>query len=589
MDYRHELLINVLDRLRSEAPSSYSSYHSEKPDEIQRARSKSLIHLFLLVKFGLADFEQRHSHITDGSDDGGVDAYYFDEPRKMLYLFQSKFRSDGASRSDIIAEDLVKMEIRRILSGEQVYLDRVGNGKEFNGKIKQLQEKWRKLPDPARWTYKVVFIGGSPKYNDDQIRRILDLNPSELFEFYDLPKIYESLLFPFCSSSYYDPDEITIELNLLNKDQSVLKQAVNTQQGEFQVRVVFVPVEEIGRVLLKYKNAILKYNPRNYLSLSRNKVNKAIMSGIINSNANDFAIYNNGITMLCKEFKISETTGRENRGQVILERPQIINGGQTAYVLSAIYDDTTKRKLMKGKEVLLRAIVIPPDINDAEIREFISGISNATNQQTKVTEADRRSNDEVMISIQNNIFKEYGFLVERKKGEYYVAIKQGYVDNDRVIDRVTLLQAYWAFQGHPSEARSGRSRLFHDKQFKKIVGTGSDYKNMLLAAIVFSRLQSESNSDREWSNGLRYGKLAIVAAFKHYINTEIHGQVNEMQDEIDKILSRIKQEWVRYEKWVQKQSHNSSYSRLDGFDYDNYYKGKTLNNDIKEYYKNISK
>ncbi len=587
MDYRHKLLINVLDRLRNEAPNHYRSYHSEDYEGTQRARSKALIHLYLLVKFGETDFEARHNFITDGPDDGGVDAYYFDERRKILYLVQSKFRENVVTRRSILAEELIKMEVGAILQGSTTYYDRAGNKREFNEKIKRLQEKWSRLPDQARYIYKIVILGGAQKYNDHQIRRLLGLGENEPFEFYDYERIYEEILFPFCASDFYDPEEIVIELNLQNKEQSVLRQTVKTQQGEFQVRVVFVPVEEIGRVLSKYKNAILKFNPRNYLSLSRNQVNKAIRDGILNSNTNDFAIYNNGITMLCSEFMISETTGRKNRGQVILEKPQIINGGQTAYVLSEIYEDASKRNLMKGKEVLLRAIVIPSDLDDKSVREFISGVSNATNQQSKVEEADRRSNDEVLIQVQKRIFQEFGYLLERKRGEFYTAIERGYVDKNRIIGRVDLLQAYWAFLGHPGDARRSKNQLFKDKIFKKIMGTGENYKVMLFAALILARLRKES-MDSDWGSGLRYGKLSIVAASKYLVPEPYEISPNNLENLVSLAVEKARKKWAEFETWLQNQRHNANYKRTDGFDFDNYYKGKSVNQDVQNFFKNTT-
>ena len=72
----------------------------------------------------------------------------------------------------------------------------------------------------------------------------------------------------------------------------------------------------------KYKTSILKYNPRNFLSLSNNKVNHKIMESIINNNANDFAIYNNGITIITDSFELTETTGTKNVGQIIMLNPK---------------------------------------------------------------------------------------------------------------------------------------------------------------------------------------------------------------------------------------------------------------------------
>ena len=88
-------LLRTLDSLRREAPKTFKSYHPKKDDVegINQARSKSFIHLFLKVKFGIAEFQARHDYICDGTQDGGVDAYYIDPEARCITLLQSKFRT----------------------------------------------------------------------------------------------------------------------------------------------------------------------------------------------------------------------------------------------------------------------------------------------------------------------------------------------------------------------------------------------------------------------------------------------------------------------------------------------------------------
>ncbi len=241
----------------------------------------------------------------------------------------------------------------------------------------------------------------------------------------------------------------------------------------------------------KYKNAILKYNPRNFLSLSDNKVNRKIMESIINNKANDFAIYNNGITVIADSCVITEATGTENVGQIIMTSPQIINGGQTAYVLSKIYEGQKGKdySVFAGKEVMLKVVILTSK-KDLNI-EFIEQISNATNQQTRVEEADRRSNDKIQLAIEEAIFDTFGYFYERKKGEFYNGIDRKYIDKDLVVNRYDLLQAYLAWQGDASNARrSGKETLFKEKRFKEIMKKVADFKKMFFAYKVLTNIET---------------------------------------------------------------------------------------------------
>ncbi len=93
---KYEMLQRVLDELRLEAPKAYKSYHPDvnESEKLQKARSLAYIHLLLKVKFGIPEFIERHEHITDGANDGGLDAYFIDKEKKKIYLIQSKYRDN---------------------------------------------------------------------------------------------------------------------------------------------------------------------------------------------------------------------------------------------------------------------------------------------------------------------------------------------------------------------------------------------------------------------------------------------------------------------------------------------------------------
>jgi hypothetical protein len=316
---KYETLLNTLDKICEEAPDDFVSYKVDKDniESLNQARSKAFIHLYLKVKCGMTSFLERHNFITEGTQDGGVDAYHIDRDNKKIYLIQSKFKAakDKFEKWKITANDLIRMEVQRILKGEE----KDSRGNPFSAKIRKLQNEWSKISDQAYYKYCVIILGNLENYSDEQIKRIIDNSDYEVFDF---NRTYKELVFPICSGTYYDPKEIKITIDLVNKEQSTLKQKISTNLGDFPIRVIFVPTKEIGRIMSRYKNAILKYNPRNFLSLSDNKVNRKIMESIINNKANDFAIYNNGITIIAESFQLTESTGTKNVGQVIMVNPK---------------------------------------------------------------------------------------------------------------------------------------------------------------------------------------------------------------------------------------------------------------------------
>jgi hypothetical protein len=577
-------LLKILDGICEEAPLGYKSYKAapSDTDKLVQARSKAFIHLFLKVKSGVDNFREREAMITDGSNDGGIDAYYIDSDKKKLYLIQSKFRAtkQNFEGKSITADELVRMEIKRILEGE----DKDSNGNNFNTKIKRFQQDWANIRDQANYEYIVVILGNLKRYNDRQIRRLVE---NSKYEILDYKKTYDELVFPICSGTYYEPKEITIEINLLKKTQPILKQKIETQHGEYDIRILFVPTKEIGRVLSEYKNSMLQYNPRNYLTLSGNPVNRKIKESILGSETNEFAILNNGITMIASSFKSTETTGKKGTGQVIITKPEIINGGQTAYVLSNIFEDKNIKKRFGNKEVMLKVITIDETSSN---KQFIEEISNATNQQTKVKEADRRSNDTIQIELQKLTYDNFGYFYGRKKGEFQNGFDKKYLNRKSVIDRTHFIKAYLGLKGDSSEARGSEDKLFATEKFKQILGGyKKDFKKMMFAYLTLQKLHKLSSElssgpkKSKWGYGLRYGKMAIIAAIGA-MGFEQRDNIEEMQKEAAEKLKKLESRWRKFEKWAKQQKGNVEYVEDDVLNFDNYYKGKTVNKDIRKYF-----
>lgn len=149
-------LIGILDHICAEAPLEYVRYHEKETDEdVLHARSRAYIHLYMQVMFGLMNFTDREKYITDGANDGGIDAYYVDKENRKLYFIQSKFRNTDTNfdHKDISFEELFAMDVKRITEG----YEEDDKGNKYRGKILQLQREMQEIPDLARYTYKVYI------------------------------------------------------------------------------------------------------------------------------------------------------------------------------------------------------------------------------------------------------------------------------------------------------------------------------------------------------------------------------------------------------------------------------------------------
>lgn len=590
MSHQFNTLIKALDTLRLEEPKSYKSYHPEDGDNdgLHHARALAFIHLLLKVRFGVADFLERHKLITEGSQDGGVDAYLIDTDRKKIFLIQSKSRttSESFQGNAMNANDLIKMEVTRIMKGEPTD----SRGEPFNNKIIAFQTVVSQIRDIAKYDYVVIFLGNVKDYSDGQIRKLID---NCEYEKYDANQAYTKLLFPLTTGTYFDPDEIVIHLDLAHKDSPRLKQQVDTDFGQFNVMAVFVPTSEIGRVMSKYKNAILKFNPRNFLSLQKKSVNENIRSSIVNQEKNNFALLNNGITILSDNVKFSESTGTQNVGQMILTRPQILNGGQTAFTLSTIYDEFIGKphSPLLGKEVLVKIITTTQSGSNVINPEFIELISNATNQQNEVSEADRRANHEIQVSLQSRIFSEYGYFYERKAGEFHDGLKDGLIDKDYVIGRLDFIKAYWAYIGEPAAARrTSVENIFREEIFYRLLSDASKYIEMFFSFLLFKILNDEesnftnkSESINQYGYGLMYGKWAVIASIG-IAKPIIKLQPDQIHIQAKKLALERLVKWNDFDNFVKIKRRESKYFADSRNNFELYYKVKFLDEDIREYF-----
>lgn len=590
MDPKYATLLRVLDDLRFEAPESDHSYRpdSENPEELNSARSLAFAHLFLKVKCGLDTFAEREKRTCDGKSDGGLDAYFIDRPARKILLLQSKFRTtaEGFKDKEISADDLVKMELDRILKGKR----HNSNGVSYNGRVHAFQKELQRIGDIALYQYRVIILANLKRYNDAQIRQLLG---NFDYEIYDFARTYEDLVFPLCSATYYEPSQIQIEINLSQKQQPNLSQTITVQGGESQITVLFAPTKEVGRIMSKYRNALLKFNPRNYLSLTRNPVNKRIRESIVGLSTNEFAILNNGITFIADEVALTQRAGKENVGQLIMTAPQIINGGQTACTLSEIYEKEYESNphVFDGKELMLKIITLQ-GLGPRQ-PAIIEAVSNATNRQTTVTEADRRSNSVLFMNIQKAIFSEFGYFFERKEGEFYYGLDRGILNKRLVIDRADLVRSYMAFTGDPSNARGqAESQLFAEENIAALFGEEPRIPEILFAYRAYAQVKQLKRlhkrgkylPNRRLGNAFRYGKFAVVAAIG--VNRpKIDRDAIKVDQEATSLLDKALKRWTKFERFAIAGTGNQDYFGRGEKDFDNYYKGSTLNGDVRAFWR----
>ncbi len=602
-------LIKVLDELRKEAPKEYKIYYPLDTDQdgLNKARARAYIHLYLKVKFGLLDFLQRKKFITDDSHDGGIDGYFIDEEYKRIYFIQSKFRTteENFEGKNIELSELLSMDLDRITKGETTS----SNGVKYNSKIQKLISTIQGIDDYPKYKETVILLANLKEKYKTKLKP-LTIFPTEI---YDYDRCYNELIFPVISGTYYNPKELKITINVANYGGSNrIDYYVGTSIGECNISILFVPTKEIGRILYKYKNSILKFNPRSFLELSSGSVNSKIRESITDIETNEFALFNNGITMLSDNTYYSDRVGKRNEAAVIITNPQIINGGQTAYTMSRIYEESLENeddfKVFETKEVLLKIITFNDELNNLSQEEklkLIEEVSKATNNQTAVTEVDRRSNEKVQVELQHNIFQEFGYFYERKKGEYEDGLRNKYINRNLIIDREVFLRVCLSINGSPSQSRRGSAKqIFKKETFREILKNQDLYKKYFFGYSILQNLNIEQKKfDKEennkygvaqYGNALRYGKMAVVNIASKLFDAS-YNDLDDFYSKSKLVTENVLSQWYGFEDYAKSLKSNKNYFReavnpetgekVLEINFDNYYKGRTLAEDLKKYFK----
>lgn len=607
---KYDVLIRVLEALREEAPEKYKIYHPNDTDKdkVNSANSRAYIHLLLKAKFNMLDFEEREKYITDGPYDGGIDAYYIDYENKDIYFIQSKFRTNNENYINkyISLEEITMMDIDGISEGDE----RDKNGYKYTGKILGLIRELSEIEQISRYDFHVIILANVNKKDEGSIGKFFGVP----YEVYNYERAYEELVFPIVRGTVHQATNISVNLNLDSKNNYTMDYLVEEGGFTTSVQLFFVPILEIAKLMNTYKNSILKYNPRSYLGLKKNEVNSSIADSVVNRSGNVFALFNNGITILSDNTTYTSRTGRKGIGELSLLNPQIINGGQTAYTLSSIYKDKNiDNKVFDNKEVLLKVITFDQDMKDEDSKQkLIDELSLTTNNQSKVTSADRKSNSKAQIYFQEYLYKKYGYFYNRKSGEFVEGLDKGYITKEQIIDRSIIIRIVYAMNGNVNSARRNSedvlyNRECYDQYFNVDIGNQQyDHIYFLYKGFKYlNEMESKSENKTSYGEGLRYGKYAIIYAVSRFLTDEYF---DKTEDSLYSIIDQILEQWKNFEDaQITKESNNNYFYKKDEIinniedgeenqlitrrveDFDNYYKGATINKDLQDYEFKIKK
>ena len=292
--------------------------------------------------------------ITDGSDDGGIDALFFDRAGSRLVFVQSKFKPGGAAPS--------QAEVQKTINGIKALQAKQFNG--FNEAIRnRLDDIEEALDTPGvKLVLLLPFLGDaiSPHATNDLNAFRDDLNRyAEIMQWHavDLDTSYAWLV------AEQAPATVKMEQVILENWAGILGPR-KAFYGQISAAALAKLVEDHGK-------ALFERNIRHYLGSVG--VNTAIEK-TVRSRPSDFFYLNNGITAIADT--ITPAAGTNQKCAFGCTRLSIVNGAQTA---GSIFNAALAGQISPDAKLLLTLIEIGNGADEIGLK-----ITRARNHQNVV-------------------------------------------------------------------------------------------------------------------------------------------------------------------------------------------------------------
>jgi hypothetical protein len=503
MDIEKQMIDRRVDKIIEENPSFFSQY----ANDVERQKSHSFLLLSVAAYLDI-DIAEAVQHINDGGNDGGFDASYLLQPIDGSFnvtLFQAKYTRNLEKESNFPENEIIKSinTIKNIFDPSRQT--------QLNDKSRAIVDEIQSFIDDGAIPHVTfVMVNNGIKWNEAAQNHIDN-------EFKEQKQV---------EFIHYNHQNISKYVNKFEKIDETLTLTGIAIKEDFNYKEVIlgrVSIQEINSLLEKHGDNLLERNIRKYLG--SNTVNIAIRDTLLDdSKRQNFFFYNNGITMICSDFKYNALQKEDWKIQV--QNLQIINGGQTCKTIHEVLKDHADIDF-SSTTVLLRLYAVGKD------ESVIQGITFATNSQNPVDFRDLKSNDEIQLILKKSS-EDLGYAYKPKKDNQ---------PNINVIPSSVAAEAVFAiWRKKPHLAKYKKSECFN--AYYKEIFENLNAAQMIIAVLIFrlcDTYRKRSSSDMEIETQRRYSSYLlasiigakILKIFEISIDNLTHVKFDEIKKHFD--------------------------------------------------------
>ncbi len=421
-------------------------------------------------------------YITDGKDDGGIDAVFNDPTSESndVIIVQSKYYDSSSLKGEEVAAELIKIATTL----------RDMNNRKFQGYnpsvVTAYQNSLNAKADDGE--VKIVFFT-SFKPRTIRSRNKIEKIVRENFKDYTVELVFredieDQIKLIENGHKYVDHDQLEIdcENNCLRYNDSI---------------IVNISAKSLQELFARRRNGLLGMNLRYYVK--RKDVDIGIERSIRQTPEN-FWYKNNGVLIVCDEWNIE--------GNVLkLTNFSIINGGQTTNRIGCA--DICKDFYLQCKVVKAKGA------DSTEKEDFILGIAEATNSQKRIDDADLKANTPEQLSLKERLSHRNVYYVLKKGDKPPKQLKPYEFANVNKIGKVALAGVLQM----PGSARSNPKRMFQKEYYNQIFGKDANatvLADLLKLEFYYELFLKTELKDRGFDKNtvipvLKYGTTFVLA------------------------------------------------------------------------------
>lgn len=487
--------------------------------------TKAFVILSVSAYMGI-ELSEAYSLLTEGRNDAGIDAISIGDTVNFEFqvtIFQAKYKFDLDNDANYPANSVLRV-VNAVASIFDPSKDVMMN-ESLRPKVEEIRSL---IADGYIPAVKCVIVNNGLRWNNEGDQHIANAN------FPQNQVVFE----------HFNHQNIVDQLKTIEKINEVLSLSGKGIVEEFNFKRVLIGkinVGEIASLMDRYGDSLLERNVRKFLGLRINRVNESIKNTLISPDKkNNFYLFNNGITIVCNNFRYNALSS-EN-WQVKVEDMQIINGGQTCKTIQQTINDNPGLDF-SNVFVLVRLY----EISEGD-DELLTDITIATNSQNPVNLRDLRANESIQRDLEAAV-KELGYVYKRKRDNI--------TSGDSIPSSVAAEAVFAVWKKSPHLAKFRRSELFG--KFYYDVFQNLNAAQLVIAVLIYRYCDSQRKKARlieayphiSYSN--YFLSMLVGQQLLRELNTEVKNLTHKNFDiardtfekEKDMLYERANQELIR--------------------------------------------